>query len=85
MVLLFDDGSSRELMRGTDLHSDAERIEEARGHIRKDPSLKISPDKKCLGYDPSTVPRKCLGHWWYCMSYGIKYRFSGSVLDPYCI
>eukprot|EP00435_Cladocopium_sp_Y103_P022393 s645_g5.t1 len=30
VVLLFDDSSSRELMRGTDLHSDAERIEEAR-------------------------------------------------------
>ena len=39
MVLLFDDSSCRELMRGTDLHSDAERIAEARGHIRKDPRL----------------------------------------------
>lgn len=43
VVLLFDDGSSRELMRGTDLHSDAERIEEARGHIRKDSLIRL-PD-----------------------------------------
>ena len=41
MVLLFDDSSSRELMRGTDLQSDAERIEDAKGHIRKDPRFHI--------------------------------------------
>eukprot|EP00438_Fugacium_kawagutii_P004262 Skav214006 [mRNA] locus=scaffold1070:219128:227038:- [translate_table: standard] len=35
-----DAASSRELMRGTDLHSDAERIEEARGHIRREPRLR---------------------------------------------
>ena len=42
MVLLFDDSSSRELMRGTDLQSDAERIEDAKGHIRKDPWFRMA-------------------------------------------
>jgi len=43
VVLLFDDSSSRELMRGTDLQSDAERIEDAKGHIRKDVLIRL-PD-----------------------------------------
>ncbi|CAK8991308.1 unnamed protein product [Durusdinium trenchii] len=45
VVLLYDDQSSRELMKGVDLAQDAERIEEAKGHLRKDMLIRV-PDSE---------------------------------------
>ncbi|CAJ1341793.1 unnamed protein product, partial [Effrenium voratum] len=46
VALLFDDDRSQQLLQGTDLCTEAERIEEARGLIRKE-MLFRSPDGEC--------------------------------------
>lgn len=49
MVLLYDDQSSRELMKGVDLAQDAERIEEAKGHLRKDGEVEAEQGSEEVG------------------------------------
>lgn len=76
MVLLFDDSSSRELMRGTDLQSDAERIEDAKGHIRKDSWFHIRWSFWMLNF--GLGPQFLLNH----VNSSSKYSFKVQSFEP---